>query len=138
MNVNAVSPLLAAKCAVEGFDTLPNSPASPKVFIFTGNLLNVMPIPSVVTFGMGKTATANMLESLDGVKEYRDKGYRFYYTDQRNADGSPAWNNVDGEATAKIYVDLAEGRGGGDGWWYTFAPGVGYGRFEQRVFEVPG
>ena len=130
MNVNVTSALIASKCAVEGFDTLPSEPASPKVFIFTGNKLNVMPLPQVLVFGMGKTAVAHMTENLHGVKEYKDKGYRFFYVDERTADGGVAGLDLDGEAGAKVCVELAEGKEGGQGWWYTFVKGEGYRKFE--------
>lgn len=57
--VNAISPLFAAKEAVEGFKQLPSSAS--RTFIITGNKLNVMAWPQVLTFGMGKTATAHMV-----------------------------------------------------------------------------
>ena len=50
---------------------------------------------------------------------------RFYYADQRKADGAPAYADVDGEAHAKHYVELAEGKLQGP-WQQTFAKGVGY------------
>lgn len=59
--VNSVSPLLAAREAVKGFKQLPSSAS--KTFIMTGNMLNVVVKPSALTFGMGKTAAAHMMES---------------------------------------------------------------------------
>jgi hypothetical protein len=50
---------------------------------------------------------------------------RFYYGDERNADGSPAYFNIDREAHGKLYVELAEGREQGP-WQQTFVKGVGY------------
>jgi hypothetical protein len=53
--------------------------------------------------------------------------YRFYYGDERKADGSPAFK-VDGEAHGKLYVELAEGKVQGH-WQQTFVKGVGYKHF---------
>jgi len=53
---------------------------------------------------------------------------RFYYADERNADGSPAYAVVDGEAHGNFYVELAEGQGQGP-WQQTFVSGVGYKKF---------
>ena len=50
---------------------------------------------------------------------------RFYYGDQRKDDGKPALGDVDGDAHAKLYVELAEGKVQGP-WLQTFVPGTGY------------
>lgn len=72
MAVNATSVLIAAKSAVEGFETLPSN--TKKTFIFTGNALAVMALPSLLTFGMGKAAGAHLIMS--AASAYKDKGYR--------------------------------------------------------------
>lgn len=59
--MNVVSPLFAAKEAVQGFKQLPSSAS--RTFIMTGNMLNVIVKPDVLTFGMGKTAAAHMVWS---------------------------------------------------------------------------
>lgn len=53
---------------------------------------------------------------------------RFYYADERNADGSPAFSAIDGPAHAKFYLDLAEETSQGP-WQQTFVKGVGYQKF---------
>ena len=53
---------------------------------------------------------------------------RFYYGDERQADGSPAYSAIDGEAHAKLYVELAEGKTQGP-WQQTFVKGKGYVKF---------
>jgi NAD(P)-dependent dehydrogenase (short-subunit alcohol dehydrogenase family) len=70
--VNAISPLFAAKEAVKGFKLLPDSAS--KTFIMTGNLLNKMAMPSVLSFGMGKSAAAHMVWGAS--KGYKEKGYK--------------------------------------------------------------
>lgn len=70
--VNALSALAAAKAAVAGFARLP--PGTLPTFIYTGNKLNVLPTPNVLTFGMGKTSVWHMIATL--VKGYKAKGYR--------------------------------------------------------------
>lgn len=50
---------------------------------------------------------------------------RFYYGDQRKADGAPVYNAIDGEAHAKLYLELAEGKTQ-EPWQQTFVSGLGY------------
>ena len=57
-----------------------------------------------------------------------DQYNRFYYADERKADGSPAVNGVDGEAHGKLYVQLAEDKAQGP-WQQTFVKGMGYKSF---------
>jgi hypothetical protein len=52
---------------------------------------------------------------------------RFYYADERKADGSAAFA-IDGEAHANIFTQLAEGTNQGP-WEQTFVKGVGYKNF---------
>jgi NAD(P)-dependent dehydrogenase (short-subunit alcohol dehydrogenase family) len=70
--VNAISPLFAAQEAVKGFKQLPDSAS--KTFIMTGNMLNKIALPNVLTFGAGKSAAASMVWAAS--KGYKDKGYR--------------------------------------------------------------
>ena len=50
---------------------------------------------------------------------------RFYYGDQRKADGTAVYSEIDGDAHAKLYLQLAEGKAQGP-WQQTFVSGVGY------------
>jgi hypothetical protein len=52
---------------------------------------------------------------------------RFYYGDERKADGSAKFV-VDGEAHGKLYLELAEGESQGP-WQQTFVKDVGYKQF---------
>ena len=74
LNVNVVSPYIAAQEAVKHWETLPTE--GKKVFIYTGNILNVavLPVPLLLTGGMGKAAAAYWLGFADGA--YAAKGYR--------------------------------------------------------------
>jgi hypothetical protein len=49
---------------------------------------------------------------------------RFYYVDERQADGGPSVP-VDGPAAGEAYVELAEAKEQRP-WWYTFVKGKGY------------
>jgi hypothetical protein len=51
--------------------------------------------------------------------------YRFYYGDQRKADGSAVYAGVDGDAHARLYLELSEGKEQGP-WQQTFVSGTGY------------
>lgn len=72
LNVNTTSVFVAAKLAVEGFETLPASAA--RTFLYTGNALNTVAVPPLFTLGVGKTATAHMIEC--AAIAYREKGYK--------------------------------------------------------------
>jgi hypothetical protein len=92
---------------------------------------------------VGKLATARIIQS--AAAAYKDQGFkyrhpiqislvkkltncRFYYGDERNADGSPAYSKIDGEAHGKFYLQLAEGKSQGP-WQQTFVKDVGYKQF---------
>lgn len=53
---------------------------------------------------------------------------RFYYSDERKADGTPASLGIDGQAHAELYLQLAEAKSQGP-WHQTFVKGVGYKQF---------
>ena len=53
---------------------------------------------------------------------------RFYYGDERKADGTAIYR-VDGEAHAKLYWELAEEKTHGP-WMQTFVKGMGYTKFD--------
>lgn len=74
LNVNTVSPYVAAQQAVLGWETLPRE--AKKTFIFTGNILNtlVFPLPALLSLGVGKAASAYWIGVADAT--YKAKGYR--------------------------------------------------------------
>ena len=53
---------------------------------------------------------------------------RFYYADERKADGSAAYSSIDGEAHGKHYLQLAEGKEQ-EPWQQTFVKSMGYKKF---------
>jgi NAD(P)-dependent dehydrogenase (short-subunit alcohol dehydrogenase family) len=74
INVNTVSPYVAAQEAVKGFETLAKD--TKKTFIYTGNMLNtaILPVPGVLTLGVGKSASAYWIGTADAL--YVERGYR--------------------------------------------------------------
>lgn len=72
MAVNTAGVLVAARRAVQGWDSLPAT--LPKAFIFTGNFLHTEILPAVLSAGMGKSATAHLMRVAMGV--YGAKGYQ--------------------------------------------------------------
>jgi hypothetical protein len=141
--VNTDSALVAARQAVLGFATLPQSAS--KTFIYTGNGLNIEPIGPLLGGGMSKSASAHFIHSAS--KAYRDRGYkyiysqdtvsrtvlmsrRFYYADERKADGSVAGQKVDGPAHGEFYFQLSEDVEQGP-WDATFVKDKGYQRFDH-------
>jgi len=119
--VNTTSVLSAAHHATISFGQLPTSAS--RTFIYTGNRLNIAPIPPLLSLGMGKSATAHMIALASQV--YKDKGWKFYYADERKSDGSPAFSAIDGEAHGRFYVQLAEDERQGP-WLATFVKDSGY------------
>jgi len=57
---------------------------------------------------------------------------RFYYADERRADGSPMYGDIGGSAAGKFYVELAETASQGP-WQQTFVDNVGYKSFERAT-----
>ncbi|PSR83492.1 hypothetical protein BD289DRAFT_369928 [Coniella lustricola] len=75
-------------------------------FIMTGNLLarKTLPVPSLVGLGIGKSGAFSWISLADQV--FREKGIRFFFADERKADGGPADAKPDAEGHAKIYLQL--------------------------------
>ncbi|KFX86929.1 hypothetical protein V490_08715 [Pseudogymnoascus sp. VKM F-3557] len=124
LTVNTNSAYLAAQQAVLGFKELPDSAS--KTFIFTGNITNIVPVARLLDSGVGKSATAHIIES--AALAYADQGFKFYYSDERKADGAPVYSAVNGEAHGELYLQLAEGKSQGP-WQQTFVKGIGYKKF---------
>ncbi|OBT81244.1 hypothetical protein VE02_09700, partial [Pseudogymnoascus sp. 03VT05] len=123
--INITSAFVAAQQAAAGFAELPASAA--RTFIYTGNILNVSILPGFLSQGMGKSAGAHMIWAASAA--YKDRGFKFYYADERKADGTPIYR-VNGDAHAELYLKLAEGEGQGE-WMQTFVKGAGYVGFES-------
>lgn len=73
MNINATSAFVAAQQAILGFAELPTDAA--RTFFYTGNILNVVAIPSLMDAGTGKSASAHMMMVASAA--YRDRGYKY-------------------------------------------------------------
>ncbi|PYH49587.1 SDR family NAD(P)-dependent oxidoreductase [Aspergillus saccharolyticus JOP 1030-1] len=123
LNINTTSPYVAAQLAVRGFETLPASAA--RTFLYTGNALNTIAVPQFFTLGIGKAATAHMIEA--AAVAYREKGFKFYYVDERKPDGTSG-PDIDGAAHAQLFAELAESKDQGP-WQQTFVKGEGYKAF---------
>ncbi|KAF4452309.1 hypothetical protein F53441_4827 [Fusarium austroafricanum] len=122
--VNVFSAYAAAQEAVKGWKDLP--PSSKPTYIFTGNCTNVTPFPVVMALGVGKAGAASFIEV--AASAYKERGFKFYYADERLEDGTPMWNGVSGEGHAKMYLELAEGSEQLE-WQQTFVTGLGYKKF---------
>lgn len=126
VTVNVTSAFVAAQQAVAGFAQLPASAA--KTFIYTGNILNVQILPGFIDQGIGKSAGAHMIWAASAA--YKDRGYKFYYGDERKADGTAKYR-VDGDAHAELYLKLSEDKTQGP-WHQTFVKDVGYTKFDSQ------
>ncbi|KIM93373.1 hypothetical protein OIDMADRAFT_35864 [Oidiodendron maius Zn] len=125
LKVNMISTYAAAKCAVEGFDKLPKSML--KSFLYTGNILNTTTMPVFLALGVGKSASSHIIQS--GASAYAEKGYCFYYVDERKEDGSPIGSAISGQAHADYFFELAAKPDQGP-WLSTFVNGKGYTKFD--------
>jgi hypothetical protein len=74
LNINVVSPYVAAQQALVAWETLPQD--TKKTFIYTGNARNemIIPMPPMLNLGVGKAASAYWVGTADTL--YKAKGYR--------------------------------------------------------------
>lgn len=70
--INTTSAFVAAQQAVLSFKELPDSAA--RTFIYTGNITNEIPLAPLLDLGVGKSATAHIIQS--AAAAYKDKGYK--------------------------------------------------------------
>lgn len=75
LNINTISAFVAAQQAVLGFEQLPKS--APRTFIYTGNLLNIKVMPTLLDLGVGKSATAHIIENASTA--YADQGFKYAF-----------------------------------------------------------
>jgi hypothetical protein len=71
--INTTSAFVAAQQAVAAFEKLPESAS--RTFIYTGNATNVITIAPLLDLGVGKSASAHIIQSAS--KAYKDKGYKY-------------------------------------------------------------
>ncbi|KAJ0147432.1 Kinetochore protein spc7 [Fusarium oxysporum f. sp. albedinis] len=128
--INIHSAFIAAQQAVTGFAQLPESAA--RTFIYTGNILNVTILPKFLDAGVGKSGAAHMMWA--AADAYKNKGYKFYYADERKPDGAPKYR-VDGNAHADLYWELSQGKEQGH-WMQTFVKGEGYKKFDTLYTPI--
>jgi len=72
-NINTVSAFVAAQQAATGFAQLPDSAA--KTFIYAGNIQNTTIVPPLLDLGVGKAATAHIIQS--AAAAYKDRRYKY-------------------------------------------------------------
>ncbi|KIN00050.1 hypothetical protein OIDMADRAFT_146478 [Oidiodendron maius Zn] len=123
ININTVSAYAALQASVAGFSKLPNS--APRTFLYTGNALNRVVVPSYLDLGVGKSATAYIIEA--STIAYKNKGYKFCYVDERKPDGQTVYP-TDGPGHAVEFIKLAEASEQGP-WDHTFVQGEGFKKF---------
>ena len=139
--VNLSGLYAAAFAAANGFAKLPVS--APKVFIFTGNAFPTLKVPEVTALGSAKSAGAHIIETAahsyggvgGGYKGVTPTGSKWYFADERTAEGKPVMAAIDAEAHAQEYWTLAERSGEAvqSAWNWTFVKGKGYVKFADVV-----
>ncbi|KAI0099401.1 NAD(P)-binding protein [Daldinia grandis] len=134
VDVNTTSPYYAAREAVKSFEKLGPSGLGPNggTFLFMGNGLNTIALPGFMTFAIQKGATSHMIQSL-ALAEYDGKPYKFYYLDERHADGTYVTKDLSGIGHAEEFLKLAKDSKQGP-WDYTFVSGKGYAEFPRVEF----
>ncbi|KAI1813524.1 NAD(P)-binding protein [Poronia punctata] len=132
LNANTVSPVIAADEAVKGFLKLEaEGKLGPEgaTYLFTGNGLNEKAYPGFFNLGIGKTATAYMIDSLANTT-LNDKPFSFYYIDERDKTGRPMTAGVNADLHADVFLELARDPKQGP-WMYTFSRETGYKVFSK-------
>ncbi len=85
----------------------------------------------MLSLGAGKIASAHMVELGDEL--YRDQNIRFFWVDERNADGTPMFTDLGGQAHAEIFLSLHDRTAGDVPWQITFVAGKGFVEFPHEV-----
>jgi NAD(P)-dependent dehydrogenase (short-subunit alcohol dehydrogenase family) len=75
LNINTTSAFVAAQQAALSFEQLPDSAA--RTFIYTGNILNTTTMAPLLDLGVGKSATAHIIQS--AAAAYKDRGYKYVF-----------------------------------------------------------
>ncbi|KAF4943086.1 hypothetical protein FSARC_15057, partial [Fusarium sarcochroum] len=72
ININTLGPYVAAEQAIDGWKRLPEG--TKMTFIYTGNKMNIqpLPMPATATLGMGKSASSYWISLADTL--YKGKG----------------------------------------------------------------
>jgi hypothetical protein len=132
LNINTVTPYAAAQEAAKRFAQLPSDVQ--KTFIFTGNKANTVVTPAVMTFGIRKSASWYMIQSL--VAAFKDSGFRFYYVDERTPEGK-GMRYISGAAHAEMFEDLVDKKVQAPP-LATFVRGKGYTAFpREEMVNLP-
>lgn len=131
-STNVTSALLAIHHTILGWQSMPDNndttSSTMKTFIYIGNKLPRATLPYVLTYGMHKTAMWHCMRNLSVA--YGGRGWKFYFKDERAADGKPAMEAVSGEAAAEEMLKLVKDPKQGPV-YYSFVKGVGYRDFEE-------
>jgi len=168
LNVNTVSAVVAADEAIKGFLKLEaEGKLGPEgaTYLFTGNALNEKAASRLITLGLGKAATAHVIDSLAHNTSNNDKHFRsaysstkstpdlglcndassvvgwmltvhsFYFVDERHEDGRPMVEGANGDAHAEEFLKLAQDPKQGP-WQYTFTKGIGYKAFTPKDWTL--
>ncbi|KAM5354959.1 hypothetical protein ACJ41O_001605 [Fusarium nematophilum] len=118
------SAYIAAREAVAGFEA--TGADLPKAFIYTGNTLAgaTSPLPVLVGLGTGKSAASYWIGSASAF--YKEKGYKFWFADERDAEGHALpLDRLSGKEAGEFYWKLAEEKLDIP-WFATYVVGKGY------------
>jgi hypothetical protein len=125
-NTNIVSAVLVCQLSIKNFVRLP--PSLFKTFIYTGNKLKIRLLLEALTFGMDKAAMTHCI--LDCTVAYAYRGCKFYFTDQRFTDGLATKEEMTGETSAEMILELVKGSVR-RAWYHNFIKGKAYVNFVE-------
>ncbi|KAK4033726.1 hypothetical protein C8A01DRAFT_39812 [Parachaetomium inaequale] len=85
------------------------STAAPKRFIMTGNIQPkvIVPLPDFTTIGVAKAGAAYWVGAADLF--YKKRGWRFFFAEERSAEGTPMGFTPGAESHAEMFLSLSEG-----------------------------
>ncbi|KAF2490144.1 hypothetical protein BU16DRAFT_597825 [Lophium mytilinum] len=132
LKINTVSAYAAAAAFVAL--PAPANPSDPNVFIYTGNMQGALLVDQTMTLGVGKNASYYFIElaanTYGKATPAGSKGF-WYVADERTKEGFSVMSQIDGEAHAEYYAELARSKEQGP-WNATFVKGKGYVDFETN------
>lgn len=142
--VNTTSAFVAAREALASFRKIDG----PRTYIFTGNMLNEGPYPSLLTLGVGKVASAHFVNMADDLYKGQNIRFvstspfthgllisqRFHFVDERTAEGKGMFTGLGGQSHADFFLSLAERTTEEQiPWQATFVTGKGYTAFPHKL-----
>ncbi|KAI1875046.1 uncharacterized protein JN550_002475 [Neoarthrinium moseri] len=110
LSIMVSAPWTVATAAFEAWSAEDKTDDEQRTFIYTGNCMpqTIIPIVHLATVGVGKSGAAYWVQLADAL--YGKKGFRFFFADERTAEGITIGPVPGAESHAQFYLTLAEGK----------------------------